>query len=251
MQMPIKVAVLMLGNMRSFNVTTKNLDNYLFKLYNCDLYVMTYDKRFNSKYSDSVKEEIITEDAIRNQYGQYIKHITIIGQDRFLEHYDKIIDKKYAFGDLLDRLYTIQKLSMTAYDIFNGECVRNNRKYDVIIKIRPDILIKDRFILNTTLNDHQIIIPANDSGGCFNDHIAYGRPNVMKKYFTYYRKFKEMDESNACDVSIVESGLRKHLENEHVEIIRDPIKYDIIRDIKVQKIVFAGTGRKNYFVRKY
>ena len=247
-----KIAVLLLGNMRSFNNTFRNMDAYLLSPYNCDVYVITYDKRFNMKGNTQIREEIINEEMIRTIYGRYLRHVTIINQDNFLEHCIRIPNKSYTCGNELDRLYTIQKLLMTAYDIFRGECARNNLYYDFIIKMRPDMYLNDRMIINTSLNDNQIVIPSNDTGGGFNDHMAYGKPRVMSTYMNYYRYFHDIDNldgGTGCDVSIIESGVRKNLDVKGIEIFREAIKYVVLREIKPQKIIF--TGKNNYFIKKF
>jgi hypothetical protein len=248
----LKVAIIMLGNMRSYNITFKNLDAYLLQPYNCDVYVTTYNKRFNSKHCSGMKEEMITEQHVKNVYGKYLKKVTIVDQDSFIEPYIRIDGKHYAFNCDLDRLYTIQKLGMTALDIFRGECFRNKLNYDIIIKMRPDALLHERFNINTYISDNQIIVPSNDSGGQFNDHIAYGRNRVMTKYLSYYKYFREVDyadDGKCCDVSIVEAGLRNHLEMSKIEIVRLPFKYNLLRDVKPQRIVYAGKNK--FFVKKY
>jgi hypothetical protein len=118
--------------------------------------------------------------------------------------------------------------------------------------MRPDLLLNDRFVINQHLGEKQIVIPSNDSGGGFNDHLAYGRPQTMMKYMKYYSSFNDidnLDSGHACDVSFIEAGLRKHLEVAGLEIIRHPIHYTLVRDIKPQKVVFMGSGK--YFIRKY
>jgi len=197
-----------------------------------------------------MREEYVNEQQIRNVYGKYIKNITIINQERFIEHYSRRNGKSYIFTNDLDRLFTMHKLCMTAFDIFRGECYRNNRTYDIIIKIRPDLLLNDRFVLVPSLNDNQIVVPSNDSGGFFNDHIAYGKNQAMTKFLSSYKSFNEVDDSG-CDVSVVEAGLKRHLETSDVNIIRNPIKYVILRDIKPQRVVYAGNKRGQFFVKKY
>lgn len=249
-----KIAVIMTGNLRSYCITFRNLENYLLQPYKCDVYITTYDKQFNIKGGGNIKEDIISESNVRNVYNKYLKHLTIIPQDTFVEQYTKIKDKHYKCENEINRLYTIQKLSMLAYDIFKGECERNNRRYDIIIKMRPDILLRERFNIDMTINNNRIVVPARDSGGCFNDHLAYGRSKVMERYFTYYRTFHEIDRlegGNACDVSIIEAGLRKNLDVVGIEIIRSPINYEILRDNKPQKIVYLGNGKGKFFVKKY
>lgn len=247
-----KVAVLLIGNMRSYNITRSNLDTHLQRFYDCDLYITTYNKRFNFKSTPTAQDEDITEEKIREVYGSCVKHITIVNQDSFVEPYVRIPGKHYVCNDALDRLYTIQKLAMLAYDVFRGECTRNNRCYDMIIKMRPDIYLREKLLLNFSIKDNQIIVPANDSGGGFNDHMAYGKGRVMLKYFTYYRCFHDIDRldgDNSCDVSLIESGLRKNLVVANIEITREPIKYDILRDVKPQRVIITGKGQ--YYVKKY
>jgi hypothetical protein len=104
--------------------------------YNCDLYITTYDKRFNIKHNNHLKEEITTDASIRSVYGKYVKSLTIVNQDTFIEPYLRVGGKNYMFNGDLDRLFTIEKLCMIAYDVFRGECSRNNRHYDVIVKMK-------------------------------------------------------------------------------------------------------------------
>lgn len=248
----LKIAIIMIGNMRSYNITFKKLDDCLFKQYQCDLYVFTYNKRFNIKGNPTnIREENITEENVRSVYGKYLKHVTIMEQNSIVEHYQRIANKAYKFGNDLDRLFTIEKFVMMSYDIFKGECVRNNRKYDVLFKIRPDILFTDKLTL-LPINENQIVVPTNNSGGSFNDHMAYGKLKSMEKYFTYYQIFHEVDHMNdtkTCDVSIIEDGLKKNLDINKIEIIRIPFNYQLVRDTKVQKVVYVGKGQ--YFVKKY
>lgn len=247
-----RVAVLMIGNMRSFNITSKNLELFLLEPFKCDLYITTYDKRFNFKLESGVREEFMGEDIIKSTYGKYLKHLVIVNQDAFIEKYVSIPGKGYMFENILDRFYTMQKLTCMAYEIFRGECIRNMRNYDYIVKLRPDIMLKDRFPLNTTITTNQIMIPNNDSGGSFNDQLAYGKPRVMEKYFLYYKVFGDidrLDNGKACDVSIVEAGLYTCLCTNKFEILRVPIHYLIIRDIKPQKVMYFGKGQ--YYIKKY
>lgn len=249
-----KIAVILTGNLRSYYITFRNLENYLLQPYNCDVYITTYDKQFNIKGGGNIKEEIVTRTNVQNIYGKYLKHLEIVPQDTFVEQYSKIKDKKYKFDNELNRLFTIEKLSMMAYDIFRGECERNNRKYDIIVKMRPDVLLHERFNIDLTITNNRIVVPSRDSGGCFNDHIAYGRQKVMERYFTYYSTFHEIDRlegGNSCDVSIIESGLRKNLDVAGIEIIRCPINYEILRDVKPQKIIYMGKGKGQFFVKRY
>lgn len=245
-----RVAVIMIGNMRSFNVTAKNLEYFLLSPYQCDLYIVTYNKRFNFKCDNGTREEFMNEEMIKAVYGTHLKHLVIINQDTFVEQYTSIVGKKYAFGNALDRFYTIFKLGCLAFDIFRGECIRNKRSYDFIVKIRPDIMLKEKFPLNTSIDMNQLIVPNHNSGGDFNDQIAYGKFKVMDKYLSYYKLFGDidrLDRGETCDVSIVELGLCRYLRHLGVDIIRIPIHYIIVRDTKPQKVIYYG--RNQFYVK--
>jgi hypothetical protein len=208
----------------------------------CDLYITTYNKQFNHKTDSTLPDFAINEKDVYAAYGNYIKQLTIIDQEPFNAVYDKIPDKKYKFPDVLNRLYTIEKLVQHAYTLFTqaARC-----PYDIILKIRPDILLNAPIPLDT----FPMVVPLNNSGGDFNDHIAYGPPNNMAKYLSYYSHFKANDA--ICDVSIIELGLHMYLKNCNINIIRLPIRYTILRDTKHQKIVYTGTKPNAFFVKRY
>lgn len=245
-----KIAILMVGNMRSYNNTFSKLNSYLLNYYDYDLYITTYDKRFNTKYAETTNtDEEITEEKVRNVYkSKNLKCLTIVNQATFTEPYKRIPDKIYQHVDGLDRFYTIQKLLMVAYDNFIGETLKNKRQYRLVLKIRPDIMFNDRLVLDDLTSENQIIVPDNDSGGEFNDHLAYGSMTAMEKYFTYYKTFFEVDNSG-CDVSIIEKGVKRNLENYGIEIKRKHISYTLLKDIKPQKVIQTGKGM--YYVKSF
>lgn len=249
------VALILYGNLRSYNITYRTLETYLLQPYKCDIYLTTYNNRFNIKHGTQ-KEEEVTEASVRKVYGNYLKSITIVEQDKFVEHYMRKEGKNYRFGGDLDRFFTIEKLAKLAYDTFRGACERNKITYDFVIRMRPDIQLNERFILNTSLNEDQIVVPVNNSGGCFNDHFAYGKLKSMSKYFNYYSHYHEidwLDDGHSCDVSVIEDGLKKYLDVSGVCIQRIPIKYMILRDTKPQKVIFFSNSKNknDFYVKKF
>jgi len=246
----LNVAVIMIGNLRSNIGTFDRLKKYLFDLYNCDLYITTYNKRYNVKWADCEdQEKLVSEPETVALYKDYLKQITIVDQNEFFEKYTKLENKEYAFGGDLDRLYTIEKFIMTAYDIFRRECHTHNRRYDIVLKIRPDTYLHQELDLTMHLNDDQIVVPNVDSGAGFNDHLAFGKPGIMERYFTYYQNFAEIDQSGV-DVSKIEFGLQKHLENSGVEIKRMVIKYMLRKDARQQRIMFFSKKKKDFYVKR-
>ena len=62
---------------------------------------------------------------------------------------------------------------------------KTNNKYDIIISLRLDLLIQDKF--NFINNNNFIYIPeGNDWEGGINDQIAYGNLEVMQKYMCVF-----------------------------------------------------------------
>lgn len=240
----MKVAVLLIGNMRTYNITSKYLIKYLLQPYDCDLFITTYDKRFN--FISQCSDDKIDEQHIRSLYGKYLKNMTIINQHDFFSHYEHICGKYYSHQIELDRYFTIEKLLFVAYEKFNTFINDNNKHYDIIVKLRPDILLKQQFVINIPINENMLVVPQCDSGFMFNDHIAYGSLKSMKIYLTYYEKFKSIDEQNLCDVSMLEYGIKKNLDICNINIIRENINYEIIRDAKENKIIYFGKGKKYY-----
>ena len=67
------------------------------------------------------------------------------------------------------------------FKILKNYCEKENLQYDVIISLRIDRVLNNKFDFNT-IEDNTIYIPNYHDWGGINDQIAYGNINVMEKY---------------------------------------------------------------------
>lgn len=99
----------------------------------------------------------------------------------------------------------------------------NNIKYDYVIRIRPDIIIKDYLPLDifNNYNNNDIYIPTdfkNQFQQCVeSDWIAIGTDKCMDTYFNIY-KYILTNTLNKCNIS--ESLLYIFLKKEKINVIR-------------------------------
>ena len=152
-----RIAILMAGEMRNFD--NKDLiamnNKYLFDMYDCDIFISTWDKRGSSTYNGTIDtkqytETDITKDQLQKVYKN-IKNIHIENFDNWLqtipEEYKKIYDK----GLLVPWSGKIIKCSIFPqfYKIWDAnnmkkqyEC-ENNFKYDIVMRFRSDLWLVD------------------------------------------------------------------------------------------------------------
>lgn len=232
------VAVLLIGHMRSFLKVQENLHKYLLnsEFYNCDVYITTYNMLDHVKGIREFEQPKMNIDLeqIKSTYGSLLKDIQVIDQDTFCEQYTKIPNKNYRNAGSISRMYSIERLKYVAYTNFKSNFYSAD-KYDFILKSRPDIMLNAEFPDFRTLDKNDLITPLHNSGGGFNDQVAFGTVETIDKYMTYYLHFAEMDkllkdDENDYDVSVIEFGLKKYLEYEHVNLIRYDLKFHIERE---------------------
>jgi hypothetical protein len=173
----IKVAILVAGEMRNFDniELIKQNNKCLFELYNCDIFISTWNKRGYSPYHGSVNKKNysdnnITNNDIKNIYNN-IKDINIENYDEWFnnlpENYKEIYHKGLQCGDkivnatVFPQLYKIwdSNRMKTEYEI------KNNFQYDLVIRFRSDMCLvepipqeylNDYFNINTNLSQDKI-----------------------------------------------------------------------------------------------
>lgn len=106
-----------------------------------------------------------------------------------------------------------------------------NTKYDVIISTRCDLWFHNRINFEDYLDDlkqHKVIVPSGyDFHGGLNDQFAFGDLDSMTKYLSVYDNISNLAKSGC--ILHPESLLRRHLNEQTVDIKRFDIKYYIKR----------------------
>jgi hypothetical protein len=101
-------------------------------------------------------------------------------------------------------------------------------KYDIVISLRLDLLLDDKFNFSNFINNNNFIyIPeGNDWEGGINDQIAYGNIEAMKKYMFIFNNMIYLL-NNKNNVIHPERLTRENIYHNNLNMIRFNLKYTI------------------------
>lgn len=148
-----KVAVLLAGEMRNFDnaLMLQMNEKYLYDLYDCDLFISTWDKRGSSTYNGTITNKqytdtSITETQLKSLYKN-VKGINIENYEIWLDNLPMEHKQIYDKGLLVPWSGKIIKCSIFPqfYKIWDANEMKtkyemeNNFKYDIVLRFRPDV----------------------------------------------------------------------------------------------------------------
>lgn len=201
----MKIAVLLYGHLRDFEVCADSLNENLLSRYDCDVFMHTWDERdHNSKcwHEQRFDAAYVGEDTINIIKSKYNPKGLLV------EHQEKYKDEK-----IIQSLSSEDFKMSTAipHFIFYGmnkanqmriEYEKNNGvKYDYVIVTRPDVRLKTPFVMEKYLSTIEVLgfdMNACRFYGAFNsnffnelghtitnqanDLFFFAKPNVIDKY---------------------------------------------------------------------
>jgi len=170
----MRVAVLLSGQMRTFDQVVENLYNNLIKPYNADIFISTWAKRGHSYNHGTlpdpeVKEratDVITQDMLVRTY----KTNLIATEIENVETYEQTMPDAYKdiyingftwaglklTGTCVLQFYKMQRVNQLKLDYEKA----NNFKYDLVIRCRPDNImfapLSPRYLDNLRTNIYGI-----------------------------------------------------------------------------------------------
>jgi uridine kinase len=180
----MKIALLIAGYLRGFYENIDKIKENIIQNHECDIYIhiteedtQVHDKYFNKKNNiDFIKNEINPKLLIIS------KNINF--------------DSNYIINNLLNQHYKYYWLNEEKNKLMELQ----NIKYDIVMKLRPDVYIFDKLEFN--LNKNFVYIPIdskidknklkNNEDNSICDIMAYGDSLIMDKYFNFYIKIKEL-----------------------------------------------------------
>ena len=202
----MKIAIYCIGFLRTFKTNAVYL-KVLMEKYNCDLYFYVVSNEFEC---DSYLNTSVSFDLIQKELKP--KVFMLEKEDENQEVQTKI--KRMWF-----------KLSTIDFIRKNIE-KRESIKYDLVMRLRPDILINDLNSLCQLIDTYekgQILLPKDDCKSYpkfnldgfqgFNDQFAFGETALMEVYCSLYSHMEEYHSEGYINSS---SLLKKHLENNKV-----------------------------------
>ena len=177
----MKTALLITGYLRCFKENINNIKKYIIDENDIDIYIhLTMDKE--NKY---INKEI----ALDEVYKLLNPKIMIVSKNIHFHENNKV-------NNLFNQNYKLLLLNDKRKEIEQLE----NIKYDNIIKIRPDVYLKQHINLNNKYDKIQIpkdskmdlakLEKPTDKFLC--DIIAYGTNELMDKYLNYYKDLENL-----------------------------------------------------------
>jgi hypothetical protein len=193
-----KVAILIYGLNRSINITFPSIHDKILRILiendvTYDFYIHTY--KLKGTYSNIRNGE---KSLHINPYEiqKYISPIDIIIHDQ--DKIDKLHNiKNYnKYGDPWSNKYvSLWNLIRALYSLKCAWQLIENKEYDGVIVLRPDVLFLNELNIHDFFNaikNDEIYVPAfHDSSTSYNDRFAFGSKKSMAKYCTRYDHMKE------------------------------------------------------------
>lgn len=182
----MKVAVIIRGLMRTYDVTKNSLIKNVLIPNDADLFVYTYDVsgsssiplsadttvklneyKFSKEYGEQDKlGENVTPESLKKAYGKYLKAFWIVPNDKNLQNkIGKDIQGVQKIGFDTNRIYSAYYTTTQSVKSFDLWCKTHKKKYDAVILMRPDLQIYSQILVNK-MDLNEIHIP--DNGGNIN-----------------------------------------------------------------------------------
>lgn len=195
----MRVAVLISGHLREFKKCFDSINTFLLQKYDCDVFISTwstpgYWTPFDDKGVDDYcreTENIEDEVSIYNPVSLEIEELSLI-EDKFKELSLKILEKnknKKRWGrnkNIIGMYYKIWKCNSLRLEAEK----LNDIKYDLIIRLRPDILIKNFDIENLDVYEDTLYTVVSNDLIC--DSFFFGTDKTMNRVCNIYKEFEEI-----------------------------------------------------------
>lgn len=177
----LKIAILLVGEMRNYdNINIINNNNmFLFKKYNCDVFISTWEHRGFSPQHGNIKlkkysNDQINIDTIKTIYPN-IKDILIENFDSWLNNLNENQKLYYSQNYIYNNNILNATVFPQLYKLYSANEMKkkyeidHNFKYDIVLKFRPDFCLTEDIPFLTynnlsnniliSLNPHKIYYP--------------------------------------------------------------------------------------------
>ena len=174
----MKIAVIIYGHMRSFEFCFPNLHKFLLKPLNPDVFIHTWSLNESStpSWHKSHRKNIhkINFESIISRYNP--TSFIIENQPSIESSFNKVVDgvNFFGFNCMYHSLSKANSLKQT-------EEVKRGCKYDIVVKIRPDILINKPIPFNfkTFVSDNDVYIAGNKKNGAEDSIYGYAAVDIL------------------------------------------------------------------------
>jgi hypothetical protein len=248
----MKVAVILTGYCREYEKTYEALNTSIFEKYDTDIYISSWDviqqrpETWNSTNPESNKEYVTTPADTAGVIRLYNSNNKLI--DFNFENWNSYYKNRFPNIQLLDReddifktndrakfhgSFWIERLRDQWWIVKKGfELIKNPNKYDVILRIRFDILLE-----SININPYsEFTIPMSDIlhkiDVQYCDYFGYGPPESMRKYCNLFNHIETLYNDYNIDISHAELMLKFYMlqfKNSIITNIDNNIKYTLLK----------------------
>jgi hypothetical protein len=236
----IKCAVLLTGNIYDISplITQKY---FIYNELKPDIYCYFNDINNDNNNNDN-------NNKLKNEIKQLLNPVQLIFDKNNISDYEKVI-----------KLNDIIKNVEQTKNIENKNQFTNNSKYDIIIRIRGDLYVKEP-IPNNVINDlyenriyKKIYIPKMENSNYYsleigvNDYFSISRPESFDIYSQFYNYLSNEKQNIQCNIP--EYLLKTYLTKN--KVIINEFNYDIILyKLRTNQIGYIYTYIKQY-IKKF
>lgn len=141
-----KIAIQLFGHLRTYEECSENLKNYLLDLYDCDVFMHTWDTLDHSTktwHSFKVKSSVKVNEIRDNLIKLYnLKDLKIETQNFYPDMGTfRAIDSEISVSGIKYMFYSMR----TVNELREKYQVEHNIKYDFVLTLRPDVYLKEKF----------------------------------------------------------------------------------------------------------
>lgn len=224
----MNIALLLTGFIRQHANCKESVIKHIVEKYNADVYFTTWNKNqsyIHTNLTDVNYMELFNWYDIKGfvalDYDHYINNKNLFefqnrADDVFLINERAKQHGKVWVERLIDQWYLIKEGFLIIPNI-----------YDVIIRLRLDIRLHSFSILS-----EQFTTPKANHTNPYNDHIAYGNIESMRKYCYLHDHIKKMYIEDNVDISFAELMLKHYMENRDPKLVTNinpNISYEILK----------------------
>ena len=212
----MKIALLISGYLRGFIENVQSIQENIIQSHDCDIYMHISKDETTDKYF--------------NKTVSYDTIIKLLNPKVLIISKNLNLSSNKTVNNLLNQNYKKYWLNCEMKKMASIE----NKVYDIVVYIRPDVNIKTMFKYEVNCNKIQIPMDSkidinklkNDDDMHICDIIAFGNQSVMEKYLNYYLKINELIEVHNTLVN--ETLLYHYLNNNNIEYELICIEYIVI-----------------------
>ena len=195
----MKLAIAIHGHTREvIDKTYITLKEKILDKYDCDVFVSTYNRTGNRRFVTNVGEDTNNQKLVNPQ------DVIKIYDPKMIFCYDELSAEQIEHNERFKRFRNVGFKAECSFDMFckTATLIReirdfayiNNIEYDYILRIRPDIIIKEFNIENVQKESISFLDMGRQNEVC--DIVWMGNPEQMSRMAHCWRHYEWLCETN-------------------------------------------------------